>query len=220
MWNKVNQRIQQALQNVRQAFRVVTSATDSTTKVQMLQLNGLAGEKLDGAEYFQHYGLTSNPPPGCMGVAIPLNGTTSHTVIVATEHGTYRLSALKTGEVALYTDEGAHIILKRGKVIETVCDVYRVKCRVFDVEAGESADFTTPQLTSTEQVIAQGKISGHGGLAIKTGDGGEAATIEGTLRQTGGNYETDGDVKAGNISLINHDHPNGDGGNPTGKPTA
>ncbi|HCN9493918.1 TPA: phage baseplate assembly protein V, partial [Escherichia coli] len=33
MWDKVNQRIQQALATVRQAFRVVTGTVDSSTKV-------------------------------------------------------------------------------------------------------------------------------------------------------------------------------------------
>ncbi len=90
MWDKVNQRIQQALVAVRQAFRVVTGTVDSSTKVQLLQLNGLAGEQLDGAEYFQHYGLTTSPPPGSMGIAVPLNGNTSHTVVV--HHRARRIS--------------------------------------------------------------------------------------------------------------------------------
>ncbi|UAN46998.1 phage baseplate assembly protein V [Serratia sp. JSRIV001] len=218
MWQKVNQRIAQALQNIRQAFRVVTGSANSTTKVQMIQLSGLAGERLDGAEYFQHYGYTSNPPAGCMGIAVPLNGQTSHTVIVATEHGGYRLTALKTGEVALYTDEGTRIVLKRGKIIEATCDVYRVKCKTYEVDAEESADFTTPKVTASQQVIATGKISGNGGMDIKGGGDGATATFEGTLRQTAGNYETDGDVKAGTISLTGHDHPNGNGGKPTGHP--
>lgn len=220
MWNKVNQRIQQALQNIRQTFRAVTSASDSTTKVQMLQLKGLAGENLDGAEYFQHYGITTNPPAGSMAIAVPLNGNTSHTVILATEHGTYRLKELKPGEVALYTDEGASIVMKRGKVIEATCDIYRVKCKTYEVDAEESADFKTPQVTASQQVIATGKISGNGGMAIKGGDGGATATFEGTLRQTGGDFETDGDVLAGSVSQINHEHPNGNDGNPTGKPIA
>lgn len=220
MWNKVNQRIQQALQNIRQTFRAVTSTTDSTTKVQMLQLKGLAGESLDGAEYFQHYGITTNPPAGSMAIAVPLNGNTSHTVIVATEHGAYRLKALLTGEVALYTDEGTSVVLKRGKVIEATCDVYRVKCKTYEVEAEESADFKTPQVTASQQVIATGKISGNGGMAIKGGDGGATATFEGTLSQTGGNYETTGDVQAGTVSLAGHKHTNGNDGDPTGTPIA
>lgn len=218
MWEKVNQRIQQALQNIRQAFRGVTHSTDSSTKVQQLQLTGLAGEPLDGAEYFQHYGFTSSPLPGSMAVIVPLNGRTSHSVVVATEHGAYRLTALKPGEVALYTDEGAKIVLKRGRIVDVECDKYRVKCKDYEVEAENRAAFTTPEVTASEQVIATGKISGNGGMAIKGGDGGATATFEGTLEQTGGDFNTDGDVVAGGISQKDHIHTNGNGGAPTGKP--
>ncbi|EEV1306603.1 phage baseplate protein [Escherichia coli] len=206
MWDKVNQRIQQALAAVRQAFRVVTGTVDSSTKVQLLQLNGLAGEQLDGAEYFQHYGLTTSPPPGSMGIAVPLNGNTSHTVVVATEHGAYRLTELKPGEVALYTDEGAKIVLKRGRVIETECDIYRVKCNSFEVEAKDSAGFITPQLTASEQLIAEGKISGNGGMAIKGGKGKYTATFEGNINHTSG-VITSVDVTINGIKIGTHKHP-------------
>ncbi|EEZ4810762.1 TPA: phage baseplate assembly protein V [Escherichia coli] len=206
MWDKVNQRVQQALATVRQAFRVVTGTVDSSTKVQLLQLNGLAGEQLDGAEYFQHYGLTTSPPPGSMGIAVPLNGNTSHTVIVATEHGAYRLTELKPGEVALYTDEGAKIVLKRGRVIETECDIYRVKCNSFEVEAKDSAGFITPQLTASEQLIAEGKISGNGGMAIKGGKGKYTATFEGNINHTSG-VITSVDVTINGVKIGTHKHP-------------
>ncbi|MEB0964956.1 phage baseplate assembly protein V [Citrobacter braakii] len=215
MWDKVNQRIQQALTAVRQAFRVVTGTVDSSTKVQLLQLNGLAGEQLDGAEYFQHYGLTSSPPSGSMGIAVPLNGNTSHTVVVATEHGAYRLTALKPGEVALYTDEGAKIVLKRGRVIETECDIYRVKCNSFEVEAKDSAGFMTPQLTASEQLIAEGKISGNGGMAIKGGKGKYTATFEGNINHTSG-VITSVDVTINGVKIGTHKHdtPHGISGLP------
>ena len=206
MWDKVNQRIQQALVAVRQAFRVVTGTVDSSTKVQLLQLNGLAGEQLDGAEYFQHYGLTTSPPPGSMGIAVPLNGNTSHTVVVATEHGAYRLTELKPGEVALYTDEGAKIVLKRGRVIETECDIYRVKCNSFEVEAKDSAGFITPQLTASEQLIAEGKISGNRGMAIKGGKGKYTATFEGNINHTSG-VITSVDVTINGVKIGTHKHP-------------
>jgi phage baseplate assembly protein V len=207
MWNKVNQRIQQALQNIRQAFRTITSATDSSTKVQMLQLKGLAGENLDGAEYFQHYGFTSNPLAGSMGIAVPLNGSTSHTVIVATEHGTYRLTALKPGEVALYTDEGAKIVMKRGRVIETECDIYRVKCKTYEVEAEQSAGFTTPKVTASQEVIVAGKITGNGGMAVS---GGEGTAFTGNVTHTGGTI-TSVDVTINGIKIGTHKHNTPDG---------
>lgn len=215
MWDKVNQRVQQALATVRQAFRVVTGTVDSSTKVQLLQLNGLAGEQLDGAEYFQHYGLTTSPPPGSMGIAVPLNGNTSHTVVVATEHGAYRLTELKSGEVALYTDEGTKIVLKRGRVIETECDIYRVKCNSFEVEAKDSAGFITPQLTASEQLIAEGKISGNGGMAIKGGKGKYTATFEGNINHVGG-VITSVDVTINGVKIGTHKHdtPHGISGLP------
>lgn len=210
MWDKVNQRIRQALQNIRLPFRSVISTSDSSAKVQQLQLAGLAGEQLDGAEYFQHYGLTSNPPPGTMGIALALNGVTSHSVIVATEHGAYRLSALKTGEVALYTDEGVSIILKRGKIIEATCDEYRVKCKRYAVEAEDSADFTTPQLTASEEVIAEGQISGNGGMSIRGGSGEYTATFEGNINHTGGAI-TSVDVTINGVKIGTHKHNTPDG---------
>lgn len=218
MWDKVNQRIGQALQGIRQAFRVVTGTTNSGTKVSLLQARGLAGEAVDSVEYFQHYGLTSSPPAGSMGIALPLNGATSHTVIIATEHGTYRLKSLNPGEVALYTDEGASVVLKRGKIIEATCDEYRVNCKKYSVNAADSADFSTPRVTATQEVIATGKITGSGGMAISGSSGGAAATFTGSVQQTGGSYQTTGDVTAGTISLRGHTHSNGNNGSPTGVP--
>ncbi|EKN5087384.1 phage baseplate assembly protein V, partial [Yersinia enterocolitica] len=154
-------------------------------------------------ELFQHYGFTSNPLPGTMAVILPLGGATSHGIVIATEHGSYRLKGLKSGEVALYTDEGAKIVLKRGRIIDVECDTYRVKCKNYEVDAEEEAYFNTPMVTASQQVTAEAKITGNGGMAIK---GGTGAAFEGNIGQTGGNYTTDGDVQAGNISLTGHHH--------------
>ena len=96
-----------------------------------------------------------------------MGGKTSHGIVIATEHGSYRLKALKTGEVALYTDEGAKIVLKRGRLIETDCDVFKVNCKTWEVNASDKADFNTPMLSASEQVTAGGQLNGNGGMAIK-----------------------------------------------------
>ena len=71
------------------------------------------------------------------------------------------------------------------------------------------------QLVETDQVFtAQGQINGNGGMAVK---GGSGASFTGNVKQQGGGFTTDGDVKAGVISLRNHNHP-GDSGGETGKP--
>ncbi|CFQ99849.1 phage baseplate assembly protein V [Yersinia enterocolitica] len=203
MWNNVDSRINAALNRIRKAFRAVLTRVNSDGQVQTVQARGLAGEQLQDNELFQHYGFTSNPLPGTMAVILPLGGATSHGIVIATDHGSYRLKGLKSGEVALYTDEGAKIVLKRGRIIDVECDTYRVTCKNYEVNAEEKADFNTPMVTASEQVTAQNKITGNGGMAIK---GGTGATFEGNINQTGGNYETDGDVKAGFISLLKHHH--------------
>ncbi|MEM8336723.1 phage baseplate assembly protein V, partial [Morganella morganii] len=154
MWNRINQRINSALNAIRMPFRARLNSIDSSGKVQTIQAEGLAKEPLQGQELFQQYGLTSNPPPGTMAVVIPVGGKTSHGIVVATEHGSYRLAGLKSGEVALYTDEGAKIVLKRGKIIETDCDVFRVNCKEFEVNAESKADFNTPEVTTSQRLTA------------------------------------------------------------------
>lgn len=214
MWNNVDSRINTALTRIRKAFRAVLTRVNSTGQIQTVQARALAGEQLQDNELFQHYGFTSTPLPGTMAVILPLGGNTSHGVIIATEHGSYRLVGLKPGEVALYTDEGAKIVLKRGRIIDVECDTYRVTCQNYEVNAETKADFNTPMVTASEQLTAQAKITGNGGMAIK---GGIGATFEGSITQTGGSYSTTDDVNAGTISLKGHVHP-GDSGGTTGKP--
>lgn len=222
MMQIISRRVNQALARIRQAFRVRLSATDSTTAVQRIQAQGIGNENLQGAELFQHYGFTSHPQPGTMGIVLPLGGVSSHGIVIATEHGAYRLKSLKPGEVALYTDEGAKIVLRRGKLIEADCETFRVNCTDFEVNcdiwaatANDAATFTTPELSTSEKLTAQGLISGNSGMSVKGGDG---SRFEGNLNQTDGSFKTDGDVSTAKTSLNNHQHPRGHDGAPTGGP--
>lgn len=159
MWNRIDSRINGALNRIRKAFRGVLTRVNSAGDVQTIQLKGLSGEQLQDVELFQHYGFTSNPLPGSMAILLPLNGMTSHSIVIATEHGKYRLKALKPGEVALYTDEGASIVLKRGKIIDVTCDEYNVttkkynvKSENYNVAASTKAEFDTPLLKGTNEI--------------------------------------------------------------------
>jgi len=200
---EIDSRIRRALASIRQAVRVVIGSVNSTSPVQAASGEALAGEQLRDAELMQDYGYTSVPPAGTMGVVVPLGGRTSHGVVIATEHATYRLKALKTGEVALYTDEGAKIVLKRGRVIEIDCDVFRANCNEFEVNASDKADFNTPVLTASQQAIVKHQLTGQGGLVVSNengGSGSSAATITGTIHVTE-------DVMADTVSLRHHVHP-------------
>ena len=67
-----------------------------------------------------------------------------------------------------------------------------------------------PDAIFTGNVTVEKQLTYLGGMA-GSGGSGAAATIRGPIKQTDGNFETDGDVKAGTISLRNHDHEVGVG---------
>ncbi len=187
MIDPIRRQIDRALGGIRTAFRAVITLVESGAGVQLAQGEGLAGEPVQAAEVFQHYGLTSNPPAGSMAVVLPLGGKTSHGIVIATEHGSYRLQGLQSGEVALYSDEGDSVVLRRGRVMELTTETLRIT-------APTGVEITTPVLTVT------GRIVGQGGLAISGGSG-AVAQIAGSLAVTGG------DVSADGYGLKSHHHP-------------
>lgn len=137
---QIDRRIRALLGGIRLAFRGVITLVKAAGAVQLVQMDALAGEQLQDNELFQHYGFTSTPLPGTMAIVLPIGGRTAHGIIVATEHGSYRLKGLLSGEVALYTDEGDHVILKRGRVIEVTTETFRVN-------AGAAIELNAPTIT-------------------------------------------------------------------------
>jgi phage baseplate assembly protein V len=98
------------------ARAVVKLVTDSV-KMQVLQLEVLDGETRDGCERVQQYGLTSVPLEGAEAVVLFVGGRRDHPLVVAVDDRRHRKKDLQPGEVALYTDEGATVYLKRGRIV-------------------------------------------------------------------------------------------------------
>ncbi|MDO8654184.1 MAG: phage baseplate assembly protein V [Undibacterium sp.] len=109
--------INRAMASERPPFRAVLTAINTKTPITLIQADGVAGEQLQDNELMQHYGYTSAPPAGTQAVVIPLGGKTAHGIIIATEHTSYRLKALKTGEVAIYDDLGQSVHLTRTGIV-------------------------------------------------------------------------------------------------------
>ncbi|MCW3583838.1 phage baseplate assembly protein V [Burkholderia cenocepacia] len=200
MIREVQKQIDRALSGVRQAYRAVIALCASDTPVQMVQVEGLAGETTPDIEFFQQYGMTSNPPAGAMAVVVPIGGKTSHGVVVATEHASYRIQGLQSGEVAVYTDEGDSIILRRGRVIDITTDTLNIK-------AATAVNIDTPTVNMTKRLNVQEQITGQGGMSVSGGNGVE---VDGSMNVSQ-------DVTASGKSLVHHKHP-GDSGGITGEP--
>lgn len=98
--------------------RAILRVVDDSLPIQAVQADLLSGETRDRVERMQEYGFTSVPLPGCRGIALFVGGDRSHGAVIATEDNRYRKKGLDAGEVAIYTDEGDSIYLKRGRIIQ------------------------------------------------------------------------------------------------------
>ena len=201
----LDHRIKTAMNGVRQAFRGKVKNVNSADGVQRLQIEGLADETVQNLEHAEQFGFTGNPPVDSDCVVVPLGGKTSHGIIVTTTNGAYRVTGLAPGETAVYNQDGAKIVLKAGKVIE-------IECATLNINATEGVNITSPEVKASAIVTAEGQINGNGGMAIQ---GGRGTTFNGDIHQVAGDYKTDGDLVAGDISVRKHHH-DGDSGGQTG----
>lgn len=126
--------------------RAVLSAVSDEAKRQMIQFEALPGEVKDGVERLQQYGFNSVPMSGAQVLFVCLGGNRDHPVAISVDDPRFRKSGMQSGEVAIYTDEGDYILLKRGRTIE-------IETTNLVVKASESARFETPILEVTGEII-------------------------------------------------------------------
>lgn len=203
----IKQHTETALGAVRQAFRGKLNLVNSADNIQKVQVSGLADETLQDVELMQQFGLTSVPPAGTQVVVLPMGGETTHSIVIATENGSFRVKNLKSGETAVYDESGSTIILKQGRLIEIDCDILKIT-------ATTKVEISSPVVETDRVFTAKGQINGNGGMAIQ---GGSGASFTGNVTQTKGSFTTDGDVTANGTSLVSHTH-RGDSGGVTGQP--
>jgi phage baseplate assembly protein V len=136
-FNKFLQPVKNRLSNM--IARGTIGTIGDGSKLQTGQVNLMADEVKDGVERFQQYGFTSVPLAGAEAVVVFPGGTRDHGLIIAVDDRRYRLAGLQGGEVALYTDEGDKIVLKRGGIIE--------------LTAATKVRMVTPRLECTGDII-------------------------------------------------------------------
>lgn len=141
--------------------RAVLSAVQDGGNRQFIQFAALKGETKDKVERVQEYGFTSHPHPGAQVVFVCVAGNRDHPVAVAVDDARYRLKGLTAGEVAIYTDEGDTIILKRGNTVE-------ITTQNLVVKASEKARFETPLLECTGDIIDNVSGSGQSMSGMRT----------------------------------------------------
>jgi phage baseplate assembly protein V len=161
-----------ALQPVRQAVRLMVARAvllivNDGLGLQGLQISLLADETRDDVERFQDYGFTSHPLPGAEAVAVGVGGSRDHLVVIKVDDRRYRLKGLQAGEVAIYTDEGDKIVLKRGGIVEVMAAT-KVSIVAPLVECS-AALHVVGSITSGANITAAGNVADQGGAKTMAG---------------------------------------------------
>jgi phage gp45-like len=89
---------------------IIETFSGALLKIARFSAWGHSDEYIHNRETLQHYGFASRPLKGAEGIVIREG---NHLVMIADDDRRYRI-ALEMGEVALYTDEGDKIHIKRG----------------------------------------------------------------------------------------------------------
>jgi phage baseplate assembly protein V len=138
------------------ARRGIVKIVHDDRKMQELQLAIFSDEVRDGVERFQNYGVTSHPHPGAEAIVLALSGSTEHSVAIVVDDRRYRITNIAPGEVAIYTDEGDFIHLKRGRLIHVstggkllvdAANEVEINTAAVKINASTSVEVNTPVAT-------------------------------------------------------------------------
>ncbi|WP_300656121.1 phage baseplate assembly protein, partial [Pseudomonas sp.] len=109
------------------------------------------------------------PHVGAEALVLAVGGHRAHSVVIACADRRYRLTTLEDGEVALYSDEGDKVHLKRGRVIEVVTET-------LNISASSAVNFDTPVINTTGQIVSAGdqvaagiSQTGHVHVGVQSG---------------------------------------------------
>lgn len=141
--------------------RAIVRLVEEVGGEQLMQVDGLAEETLDGVPRAQDYGFVSRPLPGAGGILLSLGGMRGQSVVIAVGDRRYRLTGLVDGEVAMHDDQGQKVHFKRDEIlIETPFKV--------TVQGGEEVTVTADKVVVISDDINLGAEGG--GKVARIGD--------------------------------------------------
>lgn len=147
--------------------RAVVLLVNDNAKLQGLQVSLLADEVRGDVERFQNYGFTSHPLPGAEAVAACVAGSRDHVLVISVDDRRYRLQGLAQGEVAIYTDEGDKVVLKRGGTIEVTASTKVVLAAPLVQCTGDLA--VAGSITAGANITAGGNVADQAGAKTMAG---------------------------------------------------
>lgn len=184
--------------------RGVIAESDDEPGVQNVQISLLHEEAKVAVERLQNYGFSGHAPRDSEVIVVFMGGGRDHGVIIGTDSRNARLTGLAEGEVAVYTDEGDSIILKRDNTIEFTTkklivkaeDEVTIETKRAVIKCEEKATIEAPE------ILLKGNVTIDGSLSQQTTSGPAASyTITGNIHHVGdtqqtGNIHVDGNIDA------------------------
>ena len=146
------------------AARFTIESVNDKPMMQEVQAKFLHDEEADTIEHFHPYGFTAVPkkPDGkkkAEGVAVFVNGSRSHPLVIVVGDRRFRLTQLAEGEVALHDDQGQKVHLTRAGIL---VDGGSSKLPI-TVKCGKSSfkvedEKITAKVNQTATIVKDGKI--------------------------------------------------------------
>lgn len=146
-----------ALRNV--VVRGVVAMVDAGRKLQAIQVRLTAAEVKGNVEHFEPYGWTSHAHPGAETIVAFVGGDRSHGVVLCVADRRYRLVGLEAGEVAIYSDEGDSVVLKRGRMVEVTTETFRLNAKRCELNASDGITLNAPRVSATGDIDAEGGVT-------------------------------------------------------------
>ena len=142
--------------------RGVLATSDDERGMQNVQVSLLRDEAKTAVERMQNYGFSSNAPADSEVLVVFVGGGRDHGVIVATDDRASRFTGLAAGEVAIYTNEGDSIVLKRGNIVE-------VTTRTLIVNAEDAIEIEAPEIRIKGDLAIDGNLTATGSISAPEG---------------------------------------------------
>jgi phage baseplate assembly protein V len=141
------------------------SAVDDADGMQFTQVSLLRGEAKAKVERFQQYGFSGNPPRGSEVVVVFVGGNRDHGVVMSIDNRASRIRGMAEGEVAIYSDEGDYLVLKRGNQIELGTDHLLIKAEVDITIEAPRIVIRCPDITIEGTIALTGDLNVTGNIS-------------------------------------------------------
>jgi phage baseplate assembly protein V len=167
--------------------RGVIAQSDDEPGVQTVQISLLHDEAKVAVERFQNYGFSGHAPRDSEVCVVFFGGGRDHGMIVGTDSRNARFTGLAEGEVAVYTDEGDSIVLKRGGIVEVTTKHLVVKAEDDVTIETKRAILKASEMATVEapDILLKGNVTIDGNLAMGAAGSERTYTIVGNTNQIG-----------------------------------